>query len=128
MGGSMSFCGVSGLDCSSLARLLLTAVLPVASMITSATARAQAVGANGMNGADCSTDHCVGGNGTDGESVTADGMAIGGAGGNGGSAYVFTGGCNCGVGGNGGNGGAASASVRTQALSAEPAEPPGISN
>jgi hypothetical protein len=54
MGGSMSFCGVSGLDRSSLMRLLLTALLPVALMIVSASAHAQQ-GANGMDGADCFT-------------------------------------------------------------------------
>jgi hypothetical protein len=62
----MSFYGASGLDFSSLTRLLLTAVLPVALMITSASARAQQVGADGMNGADCFTNGCMGGNGTDG--------------------------------------------------------------
>jgi hypothetical protein len=39
MGEWMSFCGVSGLDRSSLTRLLLTALLPIALMIASASAR-----------------------------------------------------------------------------------------
>lgn len=95
---------------SIVARLLLAVVLPVALMIASTCARAQVVGANGMNGADCSTNFCMGGNGTDGESVTANGGATGGAGGNGGNAYVSTGPFFYGTGGNGGNGGSASAS------------------
>ena len=75
---------VSGLDRSSLTRLLLTAALPVAFMIMSASARAQQ-GANGINGADCFTDGCMGGNGTDGESVTANGDSVTATGGDGGS-------------------------------------------
>ena len=67
------------------------------------SARAQVVGADGENGADCFTNGCVGGTGTDGESVTAGGTAIGGAGG---KSFGFPNG----DGGNGGNGGAASAS------------------
>jgi hypothetical protein len=105
----MSFCGVSGLGRSSLMRLLLTALLPIALVIVSASAHAQQ-GANGMDGADCFTSGCFAGNGTDGESVTGGGNAVGGNGGNGGSAFGETGGCGCGFGGNGGNGGSASAS------------------
>ena len=105
----MSFCEAFRLDRSSLTRLLLTAVLPVALMIISTYARAQ-VGANGMNGSDCSTSGCFAGSGTDGESVTGGSSAVGGDGGNGGSAFGDTGGCNCGYGGNGGGGGSASAS------------------
>jgi hypothetical protein len=43
-----------------------------------------------LNGADCFTDGCVAGNGTDGESVTADGTAVGGAGGDAGD-FLFNG-------------------------------------
>jgi hypothetical protein len=111
----MSFCGVSGLDRSSLMRRLLTALLSVALMITSASARAQqVVGASGMNGADCSTDFCMGGDGTDGESVSAIGnsvTAVGGGGGSGGNSF----GVPLSFGGNGGNGGAATASGTTNA-------------
>jgi hypothetical protein len=100
----MSFCKASGLDCSFLTRLLLVAVLPLALVIASiASPRAQEVfGAPGEPGADCFTDGCFAGNGTDGESVTGI-DAFGGAGGAGGNAEG-----NFGFGGSGGNGGAAS--------------------
>jgi hypothetical protein len=111
----MSFCGVSGLDRSSLTRFVLTALLPIALMIVNASAHAQqVVGTNGENGADCFTNFCMGGNGTDGESVTANGdsvTAIGGSGGSGGMSFGVT----FSIGGNGGNGGAASASGTTNA-------------
>jgi hypothetical protein len=99
MGGSMSFCGVSGLDRSSLTRLLLTALLPVALMIVSASAHAQQ-GANGMDGADCFTSGCFAGSGVDGEPVTGGGNAVGG---NGGSAFGLTFGAFGGSGGNAGD-------------------------
>jgi PEP-CTERM motif len=99
----MPLCKVLGLDCSFLTRLLLVAVLPLALVIASiASPRAQQVfGAPGEPGADCFTDGCFAGNGTDGESVTGV-DAFGGAGGAGGNAEG-----NFGFGGNGGNGGAA---------------------
>ena len=53
-------------------------MLPIALMIASASARAQVVGADGENGADCFTGGCAGGNGADGQSVTASGSAFGG--------------------------------------------------
>jgi PEP-CTERM motif len=94
---------VPKLDRSSLTRPLLAAVLLLALMIASvASAHAQQVfGAPGEPGADCFTDGCFAGSGTDGESVTGV-DAVGGAGGAGGNAegnFVF--------GGNGGSGGAA---------------------
>jgi hypothetical protein len=95
----MSFCGVSGLDRSSLTRLLLTALLPVALMIVSASAHAQQ-GANGMDGADCFTSGCFAGSGVDGEPVTGGGNAVGG---NGGSAFGLTFGAFGGSGGNAGD-------------------------
>ena len=100
----MSLCKAFGLDCSFLTRLLLAAVLPLALMIASiASPRAQEVfGAPGEPGADCFTDGCFAGNGTDGESVTGV-NAFGGPGGAGGNAEG-----NFGFGGSGGNGGAAS--------------------
>jgi hypothetical protein len=101
----MSFCGVSESGRSSLTRLLLSAALPIALMITSAGARAQVVGADGENGADCFTAGCVAGNGGSGESVTAVGTAIGGAGGAGGISFG-----QFGFGGSGGGGGSANAS------------------
>jgi hypothetical protein len=111
----MSFFGVSGLDRLSLTRFLLTALLPVAFMIMSDSARAQQ-GVNGMNGADCFTESCMGGNGIAGEPVTANGdsvAAFGGDGGSGGKSFGEDG--FGGNGGNGGNGGAANASGTTNA-------------
>ena len=108
-----------GLDRSFLTRLLLTAVLPAALMVTTSSARAQVVvGANGMDGAPCFTNGCRAGNGADGELVTANGdsvTAIGGAGGAGGPAFVPDSPFAVGDGGNGGNGGSASASGETNA-------------
>jgi hypothetical protein len=100
----MSLCKAFELDCSFLTRLLLVAVLPLVLVIASiASPRAQEVfGAPGEPGADCFTDGCFAGNGTDGESVTGV-NAFGGPGGAGGNAEG-----NFGFGGNGGNGGAAS--------------------
>jgi hypothetical protein len=106
----MSLGGVSGLGRSSLTRLLLIAVLRVAFTITSASARAQVIGANGMNGADCFTDGCTGGDGAGGDSVTA-GNAVGGDGGAGGNALFYSSFSVFGIGGNGGNGGAANATA-----------------
>jgi hypothetical protein len=104
MGGSMSFCGMSGLDRSSLTRLFFFAVVPIALMITSTGARAQ----------DCFTaGDCTGGNGADGQSVTANAdsvTAIGGAGGAGGNAFVIAP-----FYGTGGDGGAAIAYGTTSA-------------
>jgi hypothetical protein len=94
---------------SILARSLVTGAAAMALMVTSTGARAQVVGASGMNGADCFTDGCTAGNGTDGESVTA-GWAVGGNGGNGGNAFNVSG---FGTTGWGGNGGSASASGTT---------------
>jgi PEP-CTERM motif len=111
----MSFGRMSGLDRSSLTLLLLTAMLPVALMIACTSARAQqVVGASGMNGANCFTGGCAGGNGADGQSVTANGTSVsafGGAGGGGGTAREDDDNGLDTFGGNGGNGGAASATA-----------------
>jgi hypothetical protein len=111
----MSHWKASGLDRSVLKRFLQTTALSLAVMTaTAAGVHAQTViGADGTPGTNCRVQFpgsCNGGNGGDGESVTASGnpaTAIGGNGGTGGSA-AFT---EFGAGGIGGNGGAASATA-----------------
>jgi hypothetical protein len=79
---------------SILARSLMTGAASLAFMMASAVVvRGQTViGADGVPGADCLTEFCHGGNGTDGESVSSVGnaaAAFGGGGGSGGNAFVF---------------------------------------
>jgi hypothetical protein len=98
---------------SILARSLMTGAASLAFMMASAVAvRAQTIGTDGEPGADCFTDLCEAGNGTDGESVSSGGnpaMAIGGAGGSAGVAFPST--ATDGFAGNGGDATATSSAL-----------------
>jgi PEP-CTERM motif len=107
-----------GIDGSFVARLLQTAALALAFMSANAVgARATTViGANGSNGANCdlSDIYCYGGNGGDGQSVTATGSPAVAYGGMGGWAGIDGGGMGS---GGGGNGGSATADAEASAAS-----------
>ena len=63
---------------SIFARSLMTGAASLVFMVAGAAGvcAQTVIGANGEDGADCFTDFCTGGNGTEGDSVTAEGTAI----------------------------------------------------
>jgi hypothetical protein len=98
---STGVAAMNSISRSILVRSLVTGATSLAFMTMGpAVVRAQ-TGADGGSGADCFDDGCHAGNGGDGDSVTADGDAVAGAGGAGGIAFPATG--FDGMGGNGGD-------------------------